>query len=276
MDLVCNRCGNRDHDADAERCRACGVPLNRARTATAQHASGWRDTKTWERHLLVRIGALPAPLTEGREFVFGRSSECDITISSPKVSRFHAEIAWKGTEPHLRDRGSPNGTLVNGKPIKEHALADGDELTIGPFTCTYKRVSGRGSTRELEAMLDSQADTQEMVAIAMSGRIEDMGLHEVLETLHYNQKTGTLEVFSPFDVEGRVILIDGAAVFAEVQNLRGEGAIRGLLGWTEGQFRFLTIYDPDAQQNVRRPLKVLLADFAAQDDGSSHGYVPGA
>ena len=51
----------------------------------------------------------------------GRGTDVDIRIDDPGVSRHHAEITL-GTDVTLRDLGSTNGTLVNGRMI----------ATVGP------------------------------------------------------------------------------------------------------------------------------------------------
>ncbi len=56
------------------------------------------------------------------------------TLSHPSVSRLHAEIGLRGNEPYVRDKGSTNGTYVNGRRIHGAvALAEGDNVSIGPF-----------------------------------------------------------------------------------------------------------------------------------------------
>ena len=72
-----------------------------------------------------RVALGPEPV------VIGRMPECALTISDPQASRHHAEVAWTGTGFRVADLGSTNGTLVNGTAIREHALLDGDLITIG-------------------------------------------------------------------------------------------------------------------------------------------------
>jgi FHA domain-containing protein len=68
----------------------------------------------------------------GQETVtLGRLPECEVALSDTNVSRRHAEIHLRGDHYALVDLGSTNGTKVNGSKIKEHALADGDEITLG-------------------------------------------------------------------------------------------------------------------------------------------------
>jgi len=270
----CRRCGNSHNDVGATSCKLCGtaLPPPGMHRTTARMSSNYRDTSSWKRRQLVRIGAAPIELTVGKRLVVGRSSECEVHVPSPKVSRQHASIEWRGEHPVLRDLGSQNGTTVNGKPIREHRLIDEDEIGIGPFTCTYRCLTGQGSLQAREQDLeDSQADTQTMLAVAMSGDLQEVSVYELLETFSYNQKTGTLEVFSPKDVEGKVTLVDGVATHAEVGKLLGDRAILHLLTWEHGRFRMIAGADTTLTANVRGTVQHLLTRFGQTLPKSGEG-----
>ncbi len=66
-----------------------------------------------------------------RSTVLGRLPECDIRIEDNQVSRRHAEVRPDADGYVLVDLGSLNGTLVNGMPVTEHLLVDGDEIKLG-------------------------------------------------------------------------------------------------------------------------------------------------
>jgi hypothetical protein len=83
-----------------------------------------------------RVGSLVLP--DGRRYplaekpvVLGRMSDCDIVLADPRASRQHAEIQPVGHGFVLSDMGSMNGTVVNGTPVREHQLSDGDEIRVG-------------------------------------------------------------------------------------------------------------------------------------------------
>ena len=62
----------------------------------------------------------------------------DIVLDQPLVSRHHADLIWQGDHHLVRDRGSPNGTWINGEPVRgERRLAPGDVVQIGTFRLTY-------------------------------------------------------------------------------------------------------------------------------------------
>lgn len=68
---------------------------------------------------------------DNRNLIIGRSSSADLQLDVDSVSRNHALVARSNFGWMLRDLGSTNGTLVNDQPIKEHPLADGDQIRIG-------------------------------------------------------------------------------------------------------------------------------------------------
>ena len=61
----------------------------------------------------------------------GSSPDNDIHIHSQFVSRHHAQIVSNSSHAILDDLNSTNGTFVNSKRIKRHALRNGDSITIG-------------------------------------------------------------------------------------------------------------------------------------------------
>lgn len=70
--------------------------------------------------------------------VIGRLPECTVMLGDPNVSRRHAELRRRGNEVLVRDLQSTNGTRVNGVPVTEHVLADGDEITVGTTSLHFE------------------------------------------------------------------------------------------------------------------------------------------
>ncbi|MEI6166892.1 MAG: FHA domain-containing protein [bacterium] len=66
-------------------------------------------------------------------FVIGRSSRCDLVLpDEPMASRQHIVLTRKGDAYWLQDKGSRNGTLLNGIPLEARKqINDGDEIDIG-------------------------------------------------------------------------------------------------------------------------------------------------
>jgi hypothetical protein len=76
---------------------------------------------------------------EGAVVQIGRAPGCDIVLDDRNVSRRHAEIRRRGPVVVLIDLDSTNGTIVNGRRVREHPLADGDRITVGNSRLTFER-----------------------------------------------------------------------------------------------------------------------------------------
>jgi transcriptional regulator with PAS, ATPase and Fis domain len=61
----------------------------------------------------------------------GSSPGCDVRLSDPTVSRLHCEIVLEPGRAHIVDRGSTNGTQVNGVPVRDADLPMGSVLKLG-------------------------------------------------------------------------------------------------------------------------------------------------
>jgi ABC-type multidrug transport system ATPase subunit len=65
-------------------------------------------------------------------------ADADLVLDQPLVSRHHAALTWEGDHHVLHDRGSANGTWLNGRRVQGAArLAPGDVVAIGTFRLTY-------------------------------------------------------------------------------------------------------------------------------------------
>lgn len=58
--------------------------------------------------------------------------------ADPNVSRHHARLTYDGTQWHITDLNSTNGTLVNDMDIQTCALHTGDVITIGLVNLTFR------------------------------------------------------------------------------------------------------------------------------------------
>ncbi len=79
----------------------------------------------------------------GARLVIGRLHGCDVCLADANVSRRHAELAAAGGTWSVRDLDSTNGTFVNGKPVAETPLADGDVIEVGTTRLVYHAPRSR-------------------------------------------------------------------------------------------------------------------------------------
>jgi pSer/pThr/pTyr-binding forkhead associated (FHA) protein len=74
------------------------------------------------------------------EFTIGRAEENDLTIAKATVSRHHAVVTEEGERWFLEDRGSFNGTFLNGSRIQAGAkvpLRHGDRIGLGAESIVF-------------------------------------------------------------------------------------------------------------------------------------------
>jgi len=84
------------------------------------------------RLILSLDGSVLAEYNMNRErYTIGRLPDNDIRIDNPAVSGHHSLIINILNDSFLEDLNSTNGTYVNGKLIKKHALQHGDVITAG-------------------------------------------------------------------------------------------------------------------------------------------------
>ncbi|MCO5165176.1 MAG: DUF4388 domain-containing protein [Planctomycetes bacterium] len=271
--MKCPGCGYHINSDRQTTCKLCGTDLQSpggdahghgrssspAREAAAPARTAARPD--WQRHVLLRVGAPPLELKGGQTLTIGRSSDAGLSVPSPRVSRAHAEIVWREGRPVLRDLASQNGTSVNGLKVAEHALADHDEVSIGPYTCTYRCLSGYGSVGKMQGLIDAALSTSPMLGDTLSGQLAQTSLFEVLQMLEVSQKTGQVDVYCE-ESAGRVVLDEGRIIHASEGDRAGAPALQVLLGWPEGLFRFTAEVEGDPEQNLPGNQPVLMYEAA--------------
>ncbi|MFD5569844.1 FhaA domain-containing protein [Streptomyces cadmiisoli] len=77
----------------------------------------------------------------GATLVMGRSTEADVRIDDPGVSRRHCEIRT-GTPSTIQDLGSTNGIVVDGQHTTRATLRDGSRIVVGSTTVIYRQAEG--------------------------------------------------------------------------------------------------------------------------------------
>ncbi|MEU0688191.1 DUF3662 and FHA domain-containing protein [Streptomyces uncialis] len=77
----------------------------------------------------------------GPTLVLGRSTDADVRIDDPGVSRRHCEIRT-GTPSTIQDLGSTNGIVVDGQHTTRATLRDGSRIVVGSTTIVYRQAEG--------------------------------------------------------------------------------------------------------------------------------------
>lgn len=92
----------------------------------------------------LEIDGRRVPLTAAVT-TLGRDESADLVLDDPGISRRHAEVRIRNDGPHLqvllRDLGSTNGTYLNGDQVGDEELRDGDRITMGRTSLTFRLES---------------------------------------------------------------------------------------------------------------------------------------
>ena len=110
-------------------------------------------------------------------FTMGRSSERDLCIASPEISRAHALIDRDADGYFVRDTGSRHGTFVNGMRITTTRLRSQDQIALGTpdHTLLFEVNETDSSTRSLLTQFSQSGLTTRTGASAPS-ELETLGL----------------------------------------------------------------------------------------------------
>jgi hypothetical protein len=81
-------------------------------------------------------------LSDGDSVTVGRETGADIQLKDDMVSRLHAEVYLEGSAVIIKDAGSTNGTLLDGKHVVQSRWEPGQSVRIGPYRFSLVAVSG--------------------------------------------------------------------------------------------------------------------------------------
>ncbi len=137
--------------------------------------------------------------------------------------------------------------------IKARKVGADDYLTK---PCPLERLA-----QSVETVMDriEQARKIPLDRIGLSGRIEEVDLLDMIQTLELDQKTGAL-VLSHGERTGTLYFRNGVIVEADLRSPKREEPLFRLLGWKTGRFLFI----PDAAPE-RMPITASMANLLFQD-----------
>lgn len=94
--------------------------------------------------MIASVSSVPNLIEIGtNSTLIGRGGQQNVVaLNHSTVSRVHAEVRSRGGRAYIRDRGSANGTFVNGKRLSgATVLSDDDVISIGPFIFRYSNFA---------------------------------------------------------------------------------------------------------------------------------------
>jgi len=109
------------------------------------------------------------------EVKIGRAKTNDVVLSDPLASRHHATVYIEGNSILIRDEGSVNGTLVNGKRIYDPSeIKDQDRLQFGDEVLVVRAPIAQSKTiksMESQPQNDPEAGTLLKTAQQATGHV---------------------------------------------------------------------------------------------------------
>lgn len=90
----------------------------------------------------VALDTLPATI--------GRGEEADVRVFDTWASRIHCALFERDGRLWVEDRGSSNGTQLNGEFVSQAEVHSGDHLTVGitTFKVTFSRLPANQASKE--------------------------------------------------------------------------------------------------------------------------------
>ncbi|MEO8467539.1 MAG: FHA domain-containing protein [Gammaproteobacteria bacterium] len=108
-------------------------------------------------------------------YTVGRLPDNDIRIDNAAVSGHHSLIINILNDSFLEDLNSTNGTYVNGKLIKKHALQHGDVITVGHHQLRYVDDQAQQAPEdEFEKTMVIQPSGQMEKQVAKAARVAEV------------------------------------------------------------------------------------------------------
>ncbi len=139
--------------------------MSRRQSSNARLTLQWAQLQPGESSRIVTIDHLP--------FTLGRSSERDLCVASPEISRAHALIDRDADGYFVRDTGSRHGTFVNGLRITTTRLRSHDEIALGTpdHTLLFEVEEPDSSTKSLLAQF---SQTSRAALLPVAGTSSDL------------------------------------------------------------------------------------------------------
>jgi pSer/pThr/pTyr-binding forkhead associated (FHA) protein len=212
------------------------------------------------------------PLKGDKQLIIGRSSELDMVLVEDMVSRKHAKISIAGGKISIEDLGSTNGTFVNGEKVKTSRLKEGDRILIGTSILKLVRA-GAGSVDLSDAQVKQNLEqvaavqSQRQTRTAMTGKLEEVPLPDLLQLFHTSKKNGVLVVTN--EREAKIYLRQGKIYYAVIDDNHDLGPAKSfnrIITWEIGEFE---LRPPDTQEfmtELDEPTEGLLMEALRQLD----------
>jgi len=212
----------------------------------------------------------PIPLgSKAATITIGRSKHADVVLPHSQVSRVHGKIKVVGPgEYRFEDNGSSNGSHLNGERVDTAELKVGDLIAIGPYEIEIHSAESLRNRTRTEADEDPEGEMTSVFSAtpkaAMTGRLTEVPITEILQGLEFNRKTGTLEIQCKAG-RGRLVVAEGYPIQATFAELYHDEALVEMASLREGSFQFSATVEP-AEPRFKATITAALLEAARRVD----------
>lgn len=151
-------------------------------------------------------GRPPLPLARPITLVGSRHT-ANIRISSSTISKAHALILNSEGSLYIRDLASRTGVIVNGTPVRECALRDGDEIRLGRFTFRYSAGPASHLSRRRRTPVAAILELEDGAQLSLAQRVVLIGQRDSSDLVIPDEKVSTAHAVL-FDLNGRRYICD--------------------------------------------------------------------
>ncbi len=217
----------------------------------------------------------PIPLSAGKQVIVGRQDTCDLCLPHKEVSRAHAVFRVSGRQISLEDQGSSNGCYLNGKRAANAIVKVGDMIQIGPYEIELRAAGDDGAVQASDTKsFELTSLNSGSPGASMTGRLSEVPLVEILQSIEFNHKTCTLAI-SDGRLKGRIVFGDGRPMTATFGGERDLEAVRAMLALKDGRFVLSNEIEAD-EQTMHQTITALLLDAARGQDEAGVAAEPAA
>jgi membrane fusion protein (multidrug efflux system) len=97
----------------------------------------------------------------------GREEDNDLVLESDSCSRYHAEILFGRGLYKVVDLNSTNGISVNGQPVQEQLIANGDSIEIGVYTLAVSIPQVETPKTTMMQTIDAEPTSEPAAAVSV-------------------------------------------------------------------------------------------------------------
>ncbi|MBW4468617.1 MAG: FHA domain-containing protein [Pegethrix bostrychoides GSE-TBD4-15B] len=130
------------------------------------------------------MGGKTQAITQPQQiWVIGRDSKQSlISVRDIRLSRHHAAIQYVANQGfYLIDLGSRNQSMINGEPVRQALLKDGDQIRLGSVAFTFFLCESMRSLRSLPPEILAKLQTAQSVGFEDAGQLPEFFSANLLE-----------------------------------------------------------------------------------------------